>query len=199
MARAAHRPGALPSRRAVLAGAAAALCAPGAWAQTAAPPPQAVVVDMQAVLRDSAAAAALRAVELTERQALRERLDGVSEGFRQEEAELAALKGKIATDAFDSRVRDFDSRVRAARQEAQEASVAFQNRFAQAYTALEKEVAPVVAALMAERGAMIALDRRSVLYVDPAADITREIIRRLDRALPAEAAADLLPPMPAPR
>lgn len=162
-------------------------------------PPQAVIVDMQVVLRESAAAAALRAIELEERQALRERLDGISEGFRKEEADLAALKGKMANEAFDSRVRDFDKRVRAARQEAQEASVAFQNRFAQAYAALEKEVAPVVAALMAERGAMIALDRRSVLFVNPSADLTREVIRRLDRALPAEAAGDLLPPMPAPR
>lgn len=185
-------------RRAMLAGL-ALLAIPGPVRAQRAGGQTVVVIDMQAVLREAAAAAALRAVELEERRALRERLDAVSEQFRTEEAALTELKGNLANDAFDTRVRDFDQRVRAARQEAQEASVAFQNRFAEAYAALEKEVSPVIASLMAERGASIALDRRSVLFADPAADLTREVILRLDRVLPAEAARDLLPPTPGPR
>ena len=165
-----------------------------------APQPAAVVVvDMQAVLRDAAAAEALRAIETEERVALRARLDSLTEAFRDEEAAIAEARDTMAPDAFDVRVRDFDQRVRAARQEAQESSVAFQNRFAEAFGALEKEAGPVIARLMRERGAAVALDRRTVLVVDDGADLTAEVIRRLDATLPASAARDLLPPMPTPR
>lgn len=158
-----------------------------------------VVVDMQAVLRDAAAAEALRAIETEERVALRARLDSLTEAFRQEEEAIAEARDTMDTEAFDVRVRDFDQRVRAARQEAQESSVAFQNRFAEAFGALEKEAAPVIARLMRERGATVALDRRTVLVTDDGADVTVEVIRRLDATLPASVARDLLPPMPTPR
>jgi Skp family chaperone for outer membrane proteins len=162
-------------------------------------PQFAVVVDLQHVLREAAAAGALRAIEAEERRALRQRLDQLTEAFRIEEAELTRLRATLDKDSFDVRVQDFDQRVRAARQAAQESSVAFQNRFAEAFGALEREAVPVVAALMTERGAVVALDRRSVLVFSDGADVTAEVIRRLDRALPANAARDLLPPMPAPR
>jgi Skp family chaperone for outer membrane proteins len=158
-----------------------------------------LVVDLQQVLREAAAAGALRAIEAEERRALRQQLDHLTETFRVEEAELTRLRTTLNKDSFDARVKDFDQRVRAARQSAQESSVAFQNRFAEAFGALEREAVPVVAALMAERGAVVALDRRSVLVFSDGADVTAEVIRRLDRALPASAARDLLPPMPAPR
>ena len=158
-----------------------------------------LVVDMQSVLRDAAAASALRAIEAEERVALRRRLDLLTEAFRLEEEQIAREREDMAPEAFDVRVRDFDQRVRAARQEAQESSVAFQNRFAEAFAALEKEVVPVIVQLMRERGATVALDRRSVLVVADGADLTAEVIRRLDATLPANLAQDLLPPMPTPR
>ena len=158
-----------------------------------------VVVDMQAVLRDAAAASALRSIEAEERVALRRRLDQLTEAFRMEEEQIAREREDMAPEAFDVRVRDFDQRVRAARQDAQESSVAFQNRFAEAFGALEKEAVPVIVQVMRERGATIALDRRSVLVVADGADLTAEVIQRLDATLPANLARDLLPPMPTPR
>lgn len=191
-----------PARASSLAGALFALVLSLAGTAAAAqvlPQHVAVVVDLQQVLREAAAAGALRAIEVEERRALRQQLDQLTETFRVEEAELTRLRTTLDKDAFDARVKDFDQRVRAARQAAQESSVAFQNRFAEAFGALEREAVPVVAALMSERGAVVALDRRSVLVFSDGADVTAEVIRRLDRALPASAARDLLPPMPAPR
>lgn len=158
-----------------------------------------VVVDMQAVLRDAQAAAALRAIEAEERLALRRRLDGLSQALQQEEELLTRQRDDMDKDAFDVRVRDFDQRVRAARQEAQETSVAFQNRFSEAFAALEKEATPLITQIMRERAALVALDRRSVLFAADGADVTAEVIRRLDATLPATVARDLLPPTPGPR
>ena len=174
--------------------------APASRAQLRPAAPQAIiVVDMQTVLRDAAAASALRAIEAEERIALRRRLDQLTEAFRLEEEAIAREREDMAPEAFDVRVRDFDQRVRAARQDAQESSVAFQNRFAEAFGALEKEVVPVIAQLMRERGATVALDRRSVLVAADGADLTAEVIRRLDATVPSNVARDLLPPMPTPR
>jgi Skp family chaperone for outer membrane proteins len=159
----------------------------------------AVVVDMQAVLRDAAAATALRSIEAEERLALRQRLDALSDALQQEEELLTRQRDDMDKEAFDVRVRDFDQRVRAARQEAQETSIGFQNRFAEAFAALEKEAMPVIIEIMGEHAAQVAFDKRSVLVVADAADVTAEVIRRLDATLPAAVARDLLPPMPGPR
>jgi Skp family chaperone for outer membrane proteins len=136
--------------------------------------------------------------------ALRAELDRLTAAFEAEEAELTRLRdqrdrGAFDRDAFDRRVQDFDRRVRRARQEAQEGSVAFQNRFAEAFASLERQIGPVIAELMAARGAAVALDARRTLYVTPAVNITDAVIERLDRVLPASLARTLLPPAPAPR
>jgi Skp family chaperone for outer membrane proteins len=181
-----------------------------AAAQTPQPTPapalrtEIVVVDIQRVLRDAAVAAELRRIEREEGQALRERLDALSEAFEAEEAELTSLRdqrdaGTFDRDAFDRRVQDFDRRVRAARQEAQENSVAFQARFAQAFETLERRAGPVIAELMAARGATVVLDLRNVFVAANEVNMTAEVIARLDEVLPASAAPRLLPPNPAPR
>ena len=172
--------------------------------QSAAQSIDVVVVNMQRVLEEAAAASQLRLIEREERQALRREMDALTAAFEDEEAELTALRervdrGEIDRQSFDERVQDFDRRVRAARQRAQEQSVAFQNRFAEAFAALEKEAVPVIGALMRERGAAVALDRRTALVVAPGADITDEVIAELDRTLPAMQAGALLPPEAAPR
>jgi Skp family chaperone for outer membrane proteins len=100
---------------------------------------------------------------------------------------------------FDRRVQEFDQRVRSARQQAQEQSIAFQNRFAEAFAALEKEAMPAIEALMADRGATVVLDRRTVLVAAGTAEITDAVVAELDRLLPAAQARALLPPMPPPR
>jgi Skp family chaperone for outer membrane proteins len=163
-----------------------------------------LIVDMQRVLEEAAAASQLRQIERRDRQALRREMDALTAAFEDEEAALTELRdrvdrGEIDRQSFDERVQAFDRRVRAARQRAQEQSVAFQNRFAEAFSALEKEAVPVIDALMVERGAAVALDRRTALVVASGADITDEVIAELDRVLPAAQAEGLLPPEPAPR
>jgi Skp family chaperone for outer membrane proteins len=163
-----------------------------------------VVVDMQRVLQEAAAARELRIVEREERQVLRAELDALTAAFEREEAELTELRervdrGEMERSTFDRRVQEFDQRVRSARQQAQEQSIAFQNRFAEAFAALEKEAMPAIEALMADRGATVVLDRRTVLVAAGTAEITDAVVAELDRLLPAAQARALLPPTPPPR
>ena len=152
-----------------------------------------VVIDMAGVMREAAAAQALEAIEAEERRLLRERLDAFQRSLEAEEAELTELRGRLPSAEFDSRVRAFDLRVREGRRRAQAAAEALRERFSRAGSALRAAVQPVIAALMDERGAAVALDRSAVLRANSGVDVTAEVVERLDAVRPAESAAALVP------
>jgi len=158
-----------------------------------------IVIDMARVMREAKAAQALRTIEIDERRALRERLDALKRDLEAEEAAMVELRKTLPKEDFDARVRDFDQRVRAARRGAQEASAALQARFTEALRALEAAAGPVIAAVMADRGAAVALDRRSVLRVAGRIEATDDVIARLDAAQPAERVEALMPDPQEPR
>ncbi len=158
-----------------------------------------IVVDMARVMREAKAAQALRTIEIDERRALRERLDALKLELEAEEAAMVELRKTLPKEDFDLRVRDFDQRVRAARRGAQESSAALQARFTEALRALEAAAGPVIAAVMADRGAAVALDRRSVLRVAGQIEATDDVIARLDAAQPADRIEALMPDPPEPR
>lgn len=163
---------------------AALLAAAPAHAQWAGETSGVIVVDLDRALRDSAAAAALRELELAERRALRARLDDLQASLEAEEAELVRLRDELDKQAFDARVKDFDQRVRTARRSAQEEAAALQARFAEAEAALRAAVPPIVEALRRERTAALVVDRRLVLALRPDMDATEALIQRLNAALP---------------
>jgi len=144
-----------------------------------------LVVDLDRVLRDSAPAVEQRALEVAERRALREKLDGMKRALEQEEAELVVLRDTLPKAAFDKRVTDFDQRVRAARRTAQEDAAALQARIAAAQAALQQAAQPLMEAMMRERGAVLVIDHKTALAVAPAFDATDALIARLDAMQPA--------------
>lgn len=184
------------SRRALWLVAALFVALPEIASAQVVPAPSApvIVVDMARVLRDAEVARALRVIEIEARRALRVTLDEVKVSLEAEEAELVKLRATLPKDQFDVRVRAFDQRVRRERQEAQDKGAALQARFTAARTALEGAIQPVLAGLMRERGAVVALDRKAVLLVTEPQDATAELIVRLDAAQPARAAPALVPP-----
>jgi Skp family chaperone for outer membrane proteins len=158
-----------------------------------------IVVDMPRVLREVEIARALRVIELEARRALRASLDAVKVSLEAEEAELVQLRKTLPKDQFDARVRAFDQRVRAERQDAQDKGAALQARFTSARSALEAAIRPVLAGLMRERGAVVALDRSAVLVVADPQEATDELIARINAARPASGAPDLVPPTAPPQ
>lgn len=164
-----------------------------------APTSEVIVVDMARVLREVEIARALRVIELEARRALRASLDAVKVSLEAEEAELVQLRKTLPKDQFDARVRAFDQRVRTERQDAQDKGAALQARFTSARSALEAAIRPVLAALMRERGAVVALDRSAVLVVADPQEATDELIVRINAARPASGAQDLVPPAAPPQ
>lgn len=168
----------------------------GAAASQEAPPPVSVlVVDFDAALRDSAAARAIRDAEIAARAELQERFDAMQQALEAEEARMVDLRRTMERADFDRLVVEFDTRVRAARRDAQQAGAALQARFAEAQAALAAAARPILDALMAERGAAVVIDRKATLAAAPALDVTDALLERLNARMPD--AEGLLPP-PAP-
>jgi Skp family chaperone for outer membrane proteins len=160
-----------------------------------------VVIDIDRVMREARVAQRLDAIETDERRALRDRLDALQRDLAAEETELTALRDAENLDRaeFERRVRAFDQKVRNARATAQESALAIERRFDAARATLRREVDPLIDALIAERGAMAAIDAANLLRAAPALDATDALIARLDAVLPAAGATRLLPqPTPPP-
>jgi Skp family chaperone for outer membrane proteins len=157
-----------------------------------------LVVDIERVLQEAAAAVQLRAFELEERRSIRNRLDALQQELSAEEAALNDLRGAVDAgsaprEAFDERVQAFDRKVRAARSMARDAVSGLEQRFTQARQALRAAVGPLLDALIAERAASIVVDASAVLRAAPSADATDAVIAGLDAAWPAASARRLLP------
>ena len=157
-----------------------------------------VVVDMARVLREAEVARALRGLQEADRRALRAELDALQRELEAREAELSELRATAARADFEDLVRAFDQRVRRARRDAQAASEALQERYAAAGRALREAIDPALDAVMAERGAALALDRDAALRASASLDVTDAVIATLDARRPAESARALLPSPPQP-
>ncbi|WP_170846671.1 OmpH family outer membrane protein [Shimia haliotis] len=107
----------------------------------------------------------------------------MEESLTQEERDLTEKRKVMAADAFEVLAREFDDRVVGIRAE-QDA------KFARLADVNERERAvfiqaarPILSELMAEAGAAIILERRTVLVSNDSIDITQEAIRRLNSTL----------------
>ncbi|MEM7523692.1 MAG: OmpH family outer membrane protein [Pseudomonadota bacterium] len=151
---------------------------------------QILIIDRERVLRESEAALRLAAWERAERLALGAELDALSNELEAEEAEIAALREGSEKDVFEARAEAFHERARLARRESQRKIQALQKRFVSAREDLAAALGPLLLELLVESGAALIVDARHVLVARPGADVTAEMIRRLN------AAAGSLPPLP---
>lgn len=155
--------------------------------------PGILLVDRERVLRDSDPAQILQQQERAARVQRRNELDQLRAELETEEAAIAAIRDSGDNDAFEARVRLFDQRVRAARQDSQKAWEALELRFRNARQNIAVALEPVFQEIMAERGASLIVDARTVLAARAGADITDEVIRRFNARVEA-APLLVLPP-----
>jgi len=143
-----------------------------------------LVVDMQRIQRDAAAAKSVRAQSAAMRDKLKTTIGDRARAISREETELAELRERMDAAEFRVRVRDFEKRVFANRDFAQQESMKLQSVLAKASTRLRREIAPILAQLLRERGAQLMLDKSQVLLSADTLDVTDEVLKRLDALIP---------------
>ena len=144
-----------------------------------------LVVDMQRIQRDAAAATSVREQSAAMRADLEETIGERARAISVEEAELAELRERMTTAEFRERVREFEKKVFANRDFAQQESAKLQAVLAQASNRLRREIAPILAQLLQEREAKIMLDKSQVILSADTLDVTDEVLRRLNETVPS--------------
>lgn len=153
-----------------------------------------LVVDMQRIQRDAAAAVNVREQSTAMRAELEAMVAERAKAISKEEAELAELRERLEPDEFRQRVREFEKKVFANRDFAQQGSTKLQAVRVQASNQLRRAIAPILAQLLRERRAQLMLDKSQVILSVDTLDVTDEALKRLDSALPTMRLAPLAPP-----
>lgn len=179
-----------PSRRGLLAVGlgTAALAGGPALAQQA---PEVVVVSRERILREAEAAHRLRAAEDEMTARLQSQIDETKVRFASEEEELARLRAELPASEFETRIADFDQRVRQVRRVAQERAAALQKGFQDARAAIVAALPALIERLRVEAGARLVVNADQVLAADPSADLTDRAIALLDAEGPSPAIPEL--------
>ena len=158
-------------------GLSAAAAQTGADASTA---PAILVIDREAVLLGSQVGQSRLAELADAEQALAAENRGIEAELTREEAALAERRAEMDPGAFREEADAFDMRVTEIRETQDAKERVLIERRQRLLDALRQEMLPVLAEIMEERSATVMLDRDSILIFAASADITEEVIRRLD-------------------
>jgi outer membrane protein len=174
---------------------------PAPAAPQGAPMPKILVIDRQALLRQSKVGVSIAQQVQAMTKAAEAELKGESEGLRKEGSALQQQVAILAPDVKAQKIRAFESKQAAFQQKVQLRQNQIRYGVAMAQRQVEAVAGPIVQGLMMERGANLMIDRQAIVIGAPGLDVTPTAIQRLDQKLPtvkvqlATPPADLLPRM----
>ena len=148
-----------------------------------------VTVDRQEMIATSAAAKAAQTELKPKADALNARLSQLRTSLAAEEKTLrdtqpAQAAAPAAVQAWQAKVRDFDTRRGQADQELQRRQQEIQASEQWVVKQINDGAQPIISLIMRERGANIAVDEQVTIQHAAAIDITADVVARLDKALP---------------
>lgn len=168
-----------------------------ALAQAAAPQSAIIIVDMDRVGAESAAGKSGASQLKTKADSVQARAKALADQLRGEEETLVKARqaNSMAPEAFQAKVKDLQTKQNNARTELGNREQEFTRSQTYVRQQIFNAVGPIIQTVMRERGAQVVLARDAALAVNPALDVTAEVIRRLDAALPR---VNVNPPAQAP-
>jgi outer membrane protein len=168
---------------------AAAAAVPTAAQAQRAPAAVIVVVDTDKVYSDCNACRTAKSQLQSQASALRTRQQTLANQLRPEgqaiQAAIQALNGKEPDAALKKRVTDFQQKEQQANDELQRSQQNLQSIQANVVRQLDEKLRPVIAQVMAQRGANIAVDVDATLGHGPGTDVTDAVLAGLNAALPS--------------
>lgn len=146
--------------------------------------PSILVVDRGAILRTSVAGKDLIRQIDEYGKAMEAKYGEEEKKLRADAQELQEQAGVLSPEARQKKEKELRDRGEALQKKVQEEQAAIQNGINIARTELEKALGPILKTLFEERGATIMLDRGAIVLGSVDIDVTGEVIKRLDAALP---------------
>lgn len=162
-----------------------------AVAQSKIPAPVIIIVDSQEVVTKSAAGKSILAQRDKYAQQFQADVDKEKKALAEAEADLGRQRSILAPDAFAQKAKDLQQRFVESQRKMQERGAALDKSLNTAMGQLRQTAGKVVAEVATETGANLVLQEGSVLNFDPAMNVTKLVIERLDKAMPK---VDVPPP-----
>ena len=149
------------------------------------------MVSRERLLREVAIAQTLRSEEKRMTDLLQAQVDQAKVALAGEEAELAGLRDQLSPEEFQERIKDFDARMRRARQLTQERAAALQKGFQDARANVVSAIPAIIEQLRVEAGAVAVLNADQVLAAEGSIDLTDRAIELFDTLGPEPSVPDI--------
>jgi len=157
-----------------------------AAAQQAAPETlEIAVVDVQRILRDSAASRNIRPQLEKLKQDFQARFKKQEEVLRAANQDLNRQRAILSPEAYEAQRKAFRARASEAQREVQAARRQFDSALATAMRRVHTTLLGITQKYAQEKGIKLILPRSGVLLMKPSFDITAELLKRLDKQLPS--------------
>ena len=143
------------------------------------------VVDLQVIIRDSKAAAGVRAAIDKQGKAFQADITKQESALQTEQQQLEQQRATMTADDFRKKSEQFQQKVNAARQSAAQRRQQLQQMEVGAMNQVQTALNATVADVAKARSISLVLIKGTVLYNLPAFDITTEVLQKLDARLPS--------------
>ncbi len=142
------------------------------------------IIDIQRVLLETAVAASIRSQMEAYRVTYLAEIKELEGSLREEDQELQRQRSILSAQAFTERRRVFQVKVDVLDRRAKSISRALDTRFSAAMNQVREAMIPIFADLTRERGINVIVAKTTIMFAKRSLDITDEVIRRVDLALP---------------
>lgn len=142
------------------------------------------VVDVQGIMRAAKAAKAVHDQIEERRGAYQDEVTAEEKRLRLAEQDLAQQRAVLAPDAYQQKVRDFQSQVSEVQRQVQMRKRELDESFAKAMNEVRKSLVSVVAEIAEQRGIKLVLFKSQIVIAEKALDVSDETLQRLNERLP---------------
>ena len=141
------------------------------------------MVDVQQLVAESKAGKDIHEQLEARKKTFMADLEKQEQGLRDEQKKLSDERSSLSPDDFTKKAQDFDKKLNETRRAAGERKKALETAAVGALGKLRKEILAIVEAVSKEKGYNLVVTRQSVVIANKEADITTEVLSRLDKKI----------------
>jgi Skp family chaperone for outer membrane proteins len=143
-----------------------------------------VVIDTQAIYRESEAVKGLQKRIDDQRSAYQEELRRKEESLRAADQELARQRTILSAEAFAQKRQELEEQVATLQGEIQSRRKGLEKQFAQGMKQVQATLVEIAREIAEEREVDLVIEKGAVVLVRPELEITPEVLKRLNQRLP---------------
>lgn len=140
-------------------------------------------VNIQTILKDSAAAKSTRTQIDAKRDQYQAELKKIEENLRKEDQALAEQRSLLAPDALEQKRQEFRDKVTNAQKDVQEKKLRLDVAYGKALGEIQEQVSKIVSSMAKEKGVIVVIPTSQLVYATPDLDITAPVLAQLDKNL----------------